>query len=306
MKKENLKKISKQYYNNQNRNIGINTSMFTEDLSRYIIKDGFECKLNPSNKYLEDVLINLFPSYHNSYGNTDFKNSIKEAIQDIVSQLVYNGIVVLELYSTIDNQEKPLYKLTELEGIKIKIRNNFIEQVLKNEAGENEVINIPKNKCVVIEFPDKLGGSKKYKQFLSKYQYLDNMDPMNIFSNKIYNTPNYNVSEHRKIYDIELWRKSKPYSWHHRSNLGYNKLFSGYYSQYRTLKFMKTRVILRDYIIQELNKIIIFISKKLQIKEVSSIEIDGMITLDKINHVLDDYKNGKIGWKTISDLSMKI
>ena len=199
------------------------------------------------------------------------------------------------------------YKLVEVKGIKLKINLWKIKQVSLDDNGKKESTYIPKSKCIVIDFPEFLGGRKKHIKFLDDLKALSDFDPIHLFANKLIDsTPNYDPIEHHKKQEIELRRKSKPYKWHHRDNLGNNDLFAEYYNNLRTVEFMKTRAQLRDHAIDELNKIIIFVSNKIGIDDIPTLEFDNLVSVEEIDEIIDDYKVGKVGRKKIIDLISKI
>src|SRR5690606_20066345 len=145
----------------------------------------------------------------------------------------------------------------------IKIKKDTITQIIPDgvaqELGKNK-IDIPIEKCFVIEFPKSLGGKEKYLQFLKDFRELAKLSPMmNFINNPLQGQANYDIKEHQRLHDIELWKKTKLYSWHHRSS-GDEKI-SGYYHIYRHLLFRKNKIKLRDYIVEELCKIVSTLSE---------------------------------------------
>lgn len=196
-----------------------------------------------------------------------------------------------DINPTIQNQVSDLFK--QLGGNKKQIS---LTELLD---GKNK-IDIPIEKCFVIEFPKSLGGKEKYLQFLKDYRELAKLSPMmNFFNNLLQGQANYDIKEHQRIHDIEVWKKTKLFSWHHRSS-GDEKI-SGYYHIYRHLLFWKNKIKLRGYIVEELSKIISTISE-MALGQKAELKIEGLLTIDKVEEKLEQWKTGQLDPKTINDI----
>lgn len=268
-------------YHPKYRNEGHNIGMFIEDfhqsiVSSYRTKDNVKCFFEPANKTFEDSISEMFPSRHGYY-NTTLNSTIIETIEYIASNLVHFGSLIFELVRCEYVNSKISYKLIPIHFDRFKIKRKNIVQIYTSDNGVEKVI-IPKEKCFIIEFPELLGGTKGYLKFLKSFAEIDNLSPMlSSFNNPLSNQLGYDISLHQKRQELELWKKSKVFYWPHRSDLGYDKKFSGYYSIYRQLQFSKTKVILRDHIIENLRNIIKSLSDIMNID--TALKIEGLITL---------------------------
>jgi hypothetical protein len=300
-------KISVGYQTNTDFHDELNSHMFIEDFWRYIVpiygskSEVVTCKLEPDSKEARESLYELLPP-HRQQNNSSFRDIVLETIEYIAQHLVNSGFLVLELVKYIDLKDREFHKLELINGKEIKLKKDTITQIIPDELalkfGTNK-IDIPVEKCFVIEFPKSLGGKEKYLQFLKEFRELAKLSPMlNISYNPSQRQANYNINEHQRLHDIELWKKTKFYSWHHRN--GTEKI-SGYYHLYRHLLFRKNKIKLRDYIVEELCKIISTLSEMVFLQKVE-LKIEGLLKIEKVEEKLEEWKTGKLDPKTINDV----
>jgi hypothetical protein len=303
---KDYKRISKPFFYGHHNNLASQSMMFTEDFGRALLKDTSSISISVNNEKIEEIFSNFQShSFRNSYKN-GFKESIKDIIQLMTNELIHNGRIAFELISK-DNEEDLIYNLVNVKGTRLKKLFFNLKQVTIDDGGVEMATYIPRGKCVIIDFPKILGGRKKYLKFLSEFNKLSISDPIHIFNNKLMGTSRYydSINHHKKL-EIELRRKSSPYKWHHRDNLGNNDLFLEFYYNLKTLEFMKTRAQLRDYVFDELNRIIKFVSKKLQIENAPILQFENIISVCELERITEDYKVGKVGRRIIIDLISKI
>lgn len=301
-------RISLRYHSNTYDENELDSHMFIEDLGQNVVPiygsklEAVTCRLEPDNKEIMKSLYELLPSHRQHY-RSSFNEIILETIEYIAQHLVNRGFLVLELVKHIDVNESEFYKLETVYGKDIKIKKGILTQIIPDEVaqelGKNE-IDIPLNKCIVIEFPKSLGGKEKYLQFLKNFRELTKQSPMmNFFNNPLQGQTGYNLTEHQKLHDIELWKITKKYNWHHRESGG--EKFSGFYHIYRHLLFRKNKIKLRDYVVEELQKIISTLSE-LIFEQKSELKIEGLLTIDIVEEKLEQWKTGELDPKTISDV----
>ncbi len=282
--------------------------MFMDDFSENIVPiyslkyKNVQCTLTPANKNFQEQLSKLLPSYQNHY-KKDLNDIILRTIQFIAQHLVHYGYLILELVIQKDINKKVSYRLESICGKEVKIDNNNIIQIIHDNTAEYlkifKPIVIPIEKCFVIEFPKSLGGKEKYLKFLQELKELGQQNPiMSYFGNPLTEQKGYDITKHQRLYDLELWRKSKVYNWHHRESNG--KLFSGYYYFYRHLQFQKSKIELRNFIIEQLKEIISKLSEKLGSK--TELNIEGLISIAKIDEALEQWRTGKLELNSINEL----
>jgi hypothetical protein len=273
-------KISIRYYKKRGEELWHNTSMLIEDLHQGIIPlsgakfEEIVCSLNPDKTEFSKNLCELLPTYR-SHSYSSFKEIVIETIEYFANALLNQGYIALELVTYEDINGKVYYKLEPFFGEKIKIQRKKIIQIISEEQAKelniSKSIIIPSDKCFIIDFPKSLGGRIEYLKFIEDFRVFDNQAPMlNFANNPLIGQKNYEINEHQKLHDLELWKKSRKFNWNHR---GHNKLFSGYYSTYRNLNFAKSKIILRDYIIEHLKSITLSVSERVAEKTDSKLKV---------------------------------
>jgi hypothetical protein len=297
-------KISKKDYPNTYDALELKSHMFIEDFGQNVVPiygsklDAVCCKLEPENKEIMKSLYELLPSNRQHY-HPNFNEIILESVEYIAQHLVNSGILVLELVKYKDYDEREFYKLEYVYGEDIKVKKDTITQIIHNDEATTK-IDIPIEKCFVIEFPKSLGGKEKYLQFLKEFREIANQSPMMIFfNNPLQGQQGYNIKEHQRLHDIELWKKSKTFNWHHRESGG--EIFSGFYHIYRHLLFRMNKIKLRDFIIGELCGIISILSEKV-FGQKTDLKIEGLLPIDKVEEKLEQWKTGQLDPKTIRDV----
>ncbi|MFA4851285.1 MAG: hypothetical protein WC868_00210 [Bacteroidales bacterium] len=301
-------RISKSYYTNIHTETELNSDMLMQDLYQTIVRvygsshEIVNCSLVPENHDIEQLLKEFLPSNQSSY-NDDLDDVILKSIQYIAGIMVHRGFIVLELVTQTDLNGIEFYSLENVYGTEIKIDDDYIFQIIPDDAAAQlkitEPIKIPRKKCFIIDFPKELGGKNKHLEFLAEFKALGKQSPMlNFIKNPLYGKPGYDSMEHQKIHDLELWKKSKMFYWHHRG--GYEKYFSGYYSIYRRLMFKKSQIILRDHIIENLKKIVTVFSEKIGNK--IELKIDGLITIEKVDKKISKWNSGQINPYSINEV----
>jgi hypothetical protein len=301
-------KISESYYTNKFERPEPNSYMFIEDFGRNVVpiygskSEIVTCKLDPDNKVIMKSLYELLPA-HKQHFRPSFKDIILENIEYIAQHLVNHGFLVLELVKYKEDNKRVFYKLESVRGKEIKIRKDTITQIIPDEVaqelGKNK-IDIPLEKCFVIEFPKLLGGKEIYLQFLKEFRELAKQNPMmNFLDNPLYGQEGYNLNEHQRLHEIELWKITRKYNWHHRESG--SERFSGYYHIYRHLLFRKNKIKLRDYAVEELCKIISTLSEKV-LGQKAELKIEGLLPIEKVEEKLQQWETGQLDPKTISDV----
>lgn len=293
-------KISKNYYSYENLPRDRFSWMFKEDLCNNIIpyRDfedvTIQCSIEPDSGEFLTLICNLFPSSHYQQGN-DLCENVLEGIQFMAGILVEHGFIVLELVKEKNDKGNLNYKLYQIMGDELIICKENIVQVINtldiNESKEATYLEIPREKCFIIEFPQIFGGKKKYLKFLDSLKELENLDPIKSFIEGGFNDqPGYDSAEHFRMFQIEMFRRSQEFKWHHRGLC--DERFSGFFTLLRRLQFRRAQILFRDFLIQKISEIFSTISR-IEGKE-RLFKIDGLVTIQKIDEAIENWKNGKV------------
>lgn len=298
-------KISIRHYGNSSESTEHYSWMFMEDFYRNIVpvyrshQESVNCSLKPETEDFKRKLVDLLPSMGERY-NDNFDHAVLKSIEHIANHLVYRGYIILEFVTLKDINNKESYRLDSIYGDKIKIeKENIIQFFFEQDTGKINHVIIPKSKCFIIEFPKVLGGKDNYLKFLTEFKALGIQSPMMQFlNNPLREQEGYNSLVHQNLHNIELWKKSKLFNWHHRSNG--NPEITSYYYLYRKLNFIKSRIILRDFIIEELKNIIAVLSNRFG--QSTELIIEGLIPLSLVDEKLRQWKTGELDINKLSEV----
>lgn len=301
-------RIHKRYSTYERPEIDLNSEMFIEDFGKAVVptyklraKSVF-CIIYPDNEETKVALSELLPSAYLVYRPT-FDQLILGTIEYFSQRLANHGFIVFEIVKNKQIDGREFYRLEHIFGKEVKIKKDKIIQVfpkdVKKQLGISQ-IEIPIEKCIIIEFPKSLGGVEKYNLFLKELKELSKLSPMgNFMKNPLQEQPNYDLVEHQRLHDIELWKKTKVYNWPHRSR---NKeMVSEFYYSYRQLLFQRNKIKLRDYIINRLSEIISSQSEKLLGQKID-LRIEGLLKIEILDEKIEQWKSGQIDFKAIWDI----
>lgn len=264
--KTNQQSIDLRYqgYNPQYKLGGHNISMLLDDLSfsKYDLKDELiTVSVNPDiENQLEKSIRETFPISKDSW-NTNLSDSLFDFFSLISSKIVHEGFCVFEKVTIIDETQSDLVYLKLINGdLEIK-KTKIIQNISKEQAeriGCKTKITIEKEKCFIIDFPDKICSRKSYLKILKEIKKIDAKDPMfSILNPTPLNGINgYDTLTHRRYLDLVLWNLTKKISWHHRSQFSQKEIFSNYYLTLRDLKFKRTKLIFMNHIFRFIERVI--------------------------------------------------
>jgi len=216
-----------------------------------------------------------------------YDNVVLESIAEIARIMAWEGCAVFEI---IKENEIELHGFTSRKLIKTPF---FYVQVLPSEERKEykkRYVFMPENKIWYLEMPKPLGPKNKYLQTLIKLKRYDHLSPSfvqrNLALGKIdeyYNYTDYN-NEHNKY----LRRATVYWGWNRRDYTQKNN--TEYYFFYKTLTFRWAQALLREHIINEINKLFV----KLDMK--CTINIGGIPNTKNILDIREEMSKGKISF----------
>jgi len=297
-------RLSVPLYNHVSVYTDFSVDMFTEDISNYIVPfddQKVNTYVEPSNTVFETIVMEILASSFSQYGREGLNQAVLDAIRYIAGFLARDGYVIFEFIKLVEADERLSYRFVPILG---KVNTDGKSVVQKIPAGltgedspEYEII-IPQDKCQIFEFPESLGGKKQYLNFLKKFKKESKSVPMmKMYSEgSLWGAKGYDISKHQQIVDLKLWKRTQPYGWGHREGAG--KLFSSFFPVYRSLKFKHSQVLLRDHVIDALQKLIKFIGKEL--KQEGNLVVEGLSTLSDIESTIKMWETGELKINEIS------
>lgn len=112
--------------------------------------------------------------------NNQYNKGISETLGRWGSQMVYNGRVILEFVSWKDRKNDIFYgfelKRLRPECSKMSFKNVQYGGIFLDSEGKKfkKVVSIPKDKCIIIQWPKELGGYTQFKKTSEKIKTLGN------------------------------------------------------------------------------------------------------------------------------------
>lgn len=291
-------------------------SMLIEDLHSAIMpfRGGlkhpkFSIELIPSSKEVEKLItVGLPTEYGRSWNMTD---AVCHFIDEAANYLAYYGKAYYEIvYNYSDGSKKEIESFTVEDIPYYCIRNTFgfywqllpLEFLKYRKTNMKMFIWLPKENIVFLSMPKELGGIKKYKGLLKQLKWLSDcnipefvMDDMAIQKQQ----KGYEFSIYENSHDIYLANITKNMGWTARGL--FNKHSLEYYFFYRHLMFDKTRAILREYILRNLNDILKKTGKKMNFE--AKIKINGIPSSQDYDNYIKQLMEGSLKFSEVVKLS---
>ena len=260
----------------------------------------FKIKINSTIDNVNELLEYALP-IRGRYSKNEPHEIVTDFVEEVMLHLAYHGQAQFEIVYYIDEttQMPTKFKLESIFHDNISSLFGFYWQILpKKIFGDRS--DYPKkfvwlgNKDIfVVKIPKKLGGKRKYNQFLSNLCWLSKCHiPDWAMQGMAESNPN-NIFDYAKYqYDLHVYlaKISKKYGWPARS-LWTDRALE-YYQIYRYLTFLKTKIILRDHIISETNKCLKKVGNKIGFE--ISISHEGLFSSQQIDGFIKQLKDGTL------------
>ncbi|WP_424495320.1 hypothetical protein [Salinimicrobium sp. GXAS 041] len=217
---------------------------------------------------------------------------ITRTIGNWVKDLVFNGKVIIEIVSWYTNETKQFYGFEliplNINNCRIKRKNIFFSAL---ENGKKEKIKIPKSKCIIIEFPEDLGG---YKEYSRKSKKIEKLGKENLF-----NLENPKESlEYSKNWDRQFDKIISGWGWmNQRENI------SDFLYAYQLLNFNNSALQCCYACIDAFKYLFSFISSKLN--ENATFEILGFLDRNFYKELLEKFTNDQISLEEVFSANNK-
>lgn len=285
--------------------------MFREDFSRGLFpydwrtcEKQFQVTLHNTPAHFQQLLVDVLPARDE---RDDLNEAILESVEKIADNLVRYGRAVYEFVQFTETNSKE-FTLMDISYLDLVIKDKVIIQKniplrAQQELSLPSAIEIPRTKCFIIDFPETLGGRDKYMKLLN--------DLSKPFDESFYGfamshierkMPEYNFNEHDRINKEFLWSATREIGWHHRSLGDDNDLWFPHYAILRRLRFRRSKLILRDHIIENLIAIIRSIGEQLDIGLEISIQ-NSLQTVSELDTAISAWQSGMLEYKDAMNLT---
>lgn len=261
-------------------------------------KDGFSITIDVDDKKKKALIAE-------GLSNREYRVFLDDAVSEFIRMgalsLLNDGVNYYEIIVNKNkNGEIEKFDLNSIGSSHIfRWFNNYYQIVTWRIAQKYhlkvEVIKIPKNKILKINFPKELGGRRRLLKIMKRLWWLGKeitpsfqMDAMK--ENK---DIGFDLNKYAETKDIEIDKITKIYGWNHRGSL--EKRVLEHYSLYRYLISKKVQSILRRVILDKINEALNGPELNLNVK----IIINGLPDERSIDDLQQKLKHGGIEFMEI-------
>lgn len=266
----------------------------------------FKITVKPQNPVIEKLLINSFPTYHgNPY---DIKETICDFIDEVAYMLAYYGIAYYEIVYYYDNSGKPTrFEIVRINNTNINEMFGFYWQYIPKsvhryrDESNKRFVRLPRKSIVKIVLPNACGGPKIQQKLLSNLAWLSNCTIPNFVMEDMKQQkqqPGYDFMVYQRNSNVYLAKITKHLGWSARGLQ--RDLTLEMYQLFRYLKFEKTKAIIREHILSQLNKTLKNVGKIMDFN--ITIEIEGMPTAMKLNEHISKLLSGKMPFAEVVEI----
>lgn len=268
--------------------------MFGEDIHLRIMpysRGEASVSLCPHDTVTEQIVIK-------GMGRSSYTRSLQEVIEEFVrntTQIIYSyGEAYYEI-EYIQNGEQTDFKLHLIYTPSIKkVLGNYIQVITPAAAKHAHIkiglVRVPKKKILHITSPSELGGARGLKKIMNGLISHGSLptppflrDSLSSWNPLGFNLEDYDLN--RFIYRAQL---TKDFGWSQRKDA--NSPLLEYYWLTRVLRQAKALVIIRENIVDELNKVL----NREIFNDGQRIQIKGPYNLKDIKEAEDKLMNGKL------------
>lgn len=232
--------------------------MFQEDLSLGILPIGGRCSTHPKFSVIlegENQSIPYVKKLLNSlgqYNNHDTMRIVCDAVNSIASHLVTTGICHFEIVKDTTILEQ-YYLLPFTSRRLLKISNIYCQFVPRGDwkLHEKKLNLIHSRQVWRISFPKVLDGMLKYKNKKKKLASFDPLRP-GFWKYNLEGSSSFDFNHYVKSEEVYIQRLTRNYGWDKRSD----KNKTEFYSIYQKIRMQRSKAIISEHIVTQLNLLI--------------------------------------------------
>lgn len=292
---------------NRDLNISLYAHKFIEDMHLGVMPIGgrseninFAVNIDPPSKEVEDLIRLGLCTHHGESWN--LTKVVCKFIDEAIHMLACYGKTYYEIIYFYTDESKNNIESFMIERIpNNNIRDTFgfyWQFIPKNILEpEEEVLKrfiwLPKNDLLVLSIPKAIGGVKKFKRLLTELQWLSKctipefaMKDMSVQQE----TKGYDFSIYRENQEIFLAKITKHLGWTARGT--FSERSFEFYQIYRYLIFERTKAILREYVLNNLNKSLKIIGNKMEFK--ARIKLEGIPSHEDYDNYIKQLIDGSL------------
>lgn len=293
IKEPNTRKLVRYFLNKKDSERDLYSSLygfrFIQDIHLNVMPIGgrsenidFAVNIDPPSKKVEDLIRVGLCTHHGESWN--LTKVVCKFIDEAIHTLACYGKTYYEIIYFYTDESKNNIKSFMIERIpnnNIRDTFGFYWQYVPKNIIEPEVeilkrlIWLPKKDLLVLSIPKAIGGVKKYKKLLTELQWLSKCTIPKFVTEDMsiqQEIKGYDFSTYRENQEIFLAKITRHLGWTARGT--FSERSFEFYQIYRYLKFERTKAILREYVLDNLNKSLKIIGNKMGFK--ARIKLEGI------------------------------
>jgi len=275
--------------------------MFTEDMYQgimpfnYVRKNGtqFEVTIEPYDGAVESNIAEVLDK--RGY-RQDLRESLCDFIRNVAQTLFFYGRDIFEIvYDKDSNGKINNFQFVSVYPQSIKRIFGRYYQVIpwwvaKRSRGRAGIKRIPKNKIMIVDFPKELGGRRALRKIIGNLSRLskDLIPEFQMEAMKDNRNIGFDLSQYVRSKYIEKAQLTRMFGWHQRK-IPDDEILE-FYSIYRHLRYAYSQAVIREHILDALNRTLGESVLNLPYK----IIMTGIPTSKDINHELEIFYKGEL------------
>lgn len=255
---------------------------------------GYNVSVNPPSDEASACLQTAFTSEECEY---DLASSLAMFIRRAANVILYQGEAFYEV--VFDGNEKPKgFWLAPLPLGEVKMYRRVVRQMIPPDIQlarglKHAYVEMPASDVVHFSFPASLGGKQGIAQLTAGLEHLGGSLPQFADSNfgKLREV-GFEVAEYHELRDCALGQITAKLGWHARSLM--ERRTTEIYTVYRKLKFNRSLALVREHILNYVNRSIEPALRRIGLKGVLS--VSGLPTSEDMEAKLKELIEGKLSF----------
>lgn len=240
---------------------GMYTHMFVQDISvglmgfRHPTEDG-RGRVRVEGDEAGKASLNAICTSVSDYSRHDVNEMVRSAIESIGTRLAWFGKVVYEICGSATD-----ITLASVDPFQLfRIPGGFIQVVPKKDrewlAGRRYAF-LPSNYAWVVRIPRRVSGAKSHQRLLAQLTAVSQPAPefwtQELKGGKI--ATEFSVSDYNRSRDAYIAWLTRHWGWNRKDSSENHHTEFFYF--FRSLRFRRAQAVIRDYIVDELNRLLV-------------------------------------------------
>lgn len=285
------------------------THMLVEDLHLGVMPIGgrsdnpdFVVKLVPPSEEVAKLVREALPS---SLGREpDLTRAVCHFIDEAANIIAYFGKAFYEIVYYFSDNSRENIEGFEFERIMnpsvfslFGIHMQVVPREIRNHRSDlaSPIVVLPRGETLVVSFPGQLGGASRYRKLLSQLQWFGRSVVPDFAAQDMARqkqTSGYDFSVYKRNQSVLLASITKHLGWTARQL--FNEESLEFYQIYRILEFHKCKAILREHILNQINRSLHLVGKRIGFK--ARIEVEGIPQSKDYDEHIEQLLSGELSF----------